>query len=138
MRPIDCATSSAGAPASMNFATPDLARLTRQRPTVTPRAIPPPDSEPAFPDGEWPPPRVRHLVPAGHQVVEAPPDQARGEAPQRDLVNERRVAVPATLGDHYRDDEGDREQQAVYMDWADLSVRRARDAQKARRSVHPT
>jgi len=67
-------------------------------------------------------------------VIQAPADQPGREAPQRDLVDERGIAVPAPPRDQYGDDDGDREQQPVGVDLEraerDPAARRAGDAQE--------
>jgi hypothetical protein len=77
---------------------------------------PAPDAEAALPDRERAPPGVRDLVPARDHVIEAAADQAGGEAPQRDLVDQLGVASgrdPAAPGDVHRGDDGDRVEESI-------------------------
>ena len=75
------------------------------------RSDPAPDAQAPFPDRERTPPVGRNLVPARRQEVEPPADQPRREAPERDLLYQRRIAThisPATRRDRNRShDRGD-------------------------------
>src|ERR687884_152521 len=60
-----------------------------------------PHAEPALPDGERPPPRAGHLVPAREVVVRARADDAERDAPDGDAEDEVPVAPqppPANAG----------------------------------------
>ena len=77
---------------------------------------PAPDTKAPLPDCEGPPPVRRDFAPAGGQEVQAPADHARGEAPQRDLVDELAAAapgLPAARGDLHRGDHRDHVPEAV-------------------------
>src|SRR4051812_6126286 len=74
-----------------------------------------PDAEPALQDRERSPPGVRDLVPARGQMVEPPADEAGRETPERDLVDERGVAIPTAPGDDDRDDHRHRKEQPIDM-----------------------
>ena len=59
---------------------------------------------------------LRHVAPAGDVEVDPPADQARREAPQRDLLNELPVpadGLPALGRDHDRGEHGEHVHQPV-------------------------
>ena len=83
------------------------------------RGDPAPDAQPALPDGERPPPVRRDFVPAGGEEVEAAADQAGGEAPQRDVVDElarAALGLPAARRDHHRGRDREHVHQTVHVD----------------------
>src|ERR1700722_18074674 len=97
MRPIAWATRSAGAIAFANGPTVMPSLCSRQAPT-------------ARPDGEHPVPDVRDVVRRGDFEVNAAADDARGHDPQRDVVDQVRVAAegaPEPPGDQDRQGDPD-------------------------------
>src|SRR5207253_8034315 len=54
-----------------------------------------PDAEASLPDGEGPPPMLRHLVPTGDVVVRARADDPERDAPDSDPEDQIPVAAPA-------------------------------------------
>ena len=145
-RPIACATSRPGAAASRSAGTFAPDRRATRPPTRTPPAIPPQIAESALPDGERPPPLVRHLVPARGEVVEPRADDAGADTPDRDAEDQIPVAAarnPAAAGDRDTGSDAREQHQPVHVDRhrAELerAGRRRRDGRKeSHGSILPT
>ena len=96
---------------------PGTLRDDRAHEDPEPDAAPHPETAP--PDGERPPPLVRELVPARDHVVQARPDDAGRDAPDRQPEDEVPVPAaprPADPGDENRGADRDEQRQAVEVD----------------------
>ena len=80
---------------------------------------PAPHTEAALPHGEGAPPRVRHLVPARDDVVEAGADDPGGDSPDGHAQDEIPVAAharPADAGQHDARDDREQQHDPVHVD----------------------
>ena len=128
-RPIACATSRPGATQSISSGTSAPARRATARTDDHAGGDTAPDAETAVPDLERALPfRVRHLVPARGEVVEARTDDAGGDAPERAPVDEIPIPTardPAAAGDPDAGRDREQQRQPVEMDRERAEIDRA-------------